>query len=368
MEKIKPYYCPIPGPNGGPNEESRSSFLTGTQLQEYLTPRENHDLFTGSTEEYMDHFHEVSTTKYPGRLIDLFGGHHYWDDRHYAVLKDIDPSLVSPTEYEKFMCRFAFFFAGYYNIAEFVAPFTLDKERCKNMSKIQACKAKIPYLFDCPNEQWKYIFTDVSVVYGGNRKWITGLTDLVHQPCHEDHDCLQGEGKGDLLPPEVRTLPLLPGSFICPIVQPRTIYFGHPKCEWEIRKGDCLYFSGISPHGGITYKDYCGSMRPAVHGHLDLKSLKRSNDVLGIDNPPAYETPEHKYQQNALTVQQEEEVGQQEEETEEEEEQYTREQVMRMNAQQLKEIYKKNSWKNYKNKQQARKTILAYSKIIKDDF
>jgi hypothetical protein len=256
------------------------------------------------------------------------------------------------------------------------------------MSKIQACRAKIPYLFDCPNEQWKYVFTDVSVVYGGNRKWITGLTDLVHQPCHKDHDdCLQGEGKGDLLPPEVKTLPPLPGSFICPIV----------KCEWEIRKGGCLYFSGISPHGGITHKDYCGSMRPAVHGHLDLKSLKRSNDVLGIDNPPAYyETPEHKYQQNALlTVQQEEEVleeqgpalqqeveldelmgevepslGQQEEETEEEEEQYTREQVMlRMNAQQLKEIvYKKNSWKNYKNKQQARKTILAYSKIIKDDF
>ncbi len=114
-------------------------------------------------------------------------------------------------------------------------------------------------------------------------------------------------------------------------------------------------------------------MRPAVHGHLDLKSLKRTNDVLGIDHPPAYETPEHNYQQNALLVQEEEEevleeqrpFQQQEDEVDEqlgEVEQYTRKQVMRMNAQQLKDIFNKNSWKNYKNTQQARKTILAFYK------
>jgi hypothetical protein len=218
-------------------------------------------------------FHDKTVEPPPGHSIDFGYAEYNFDDRCYEYLPSDMYPQIDKESHRLAMVRFFYLLTAYLNMADQTAFTLFDVEEVKanlarhNNSPPQGMiPLSIPLI---PNPSVHLAFYEISLLFGGHCMLSDPDLTPVHQICHKD-----GETKDNL----VRDNPRLvgkhkPGSFIIPLIDPRSIYVCTPMLQAEAEWGQFIVFHGALPHGGMTYKaSMAGNdWKPAIHGHLDSK-------------------------------------------------------------------------------------------------
>jgi hypothetical protein len=206
----------------------------------------------------------------PGSHINYGYNDYIFDDRSYEYLPSpINYADLAIEKHRLTMVRLFFFLVVMNNISDQAAYQILDMVQLLHLFSSTGQLSSFPVM-ENPNTHLH--FYEVSLLFGGHCMNETEGMACIHQICHMDVADLDTDDSRLLFKGKQ-----LPGSFILPLENQRTIYVHTPQNQVTVKKGQVLYFDGDLPHGGITYlvEGDGTDWYPAIHGHIDSTLMKR---------------------------------------------------------------------------------------------
>ena len=217
----------------------------------------------------------------PGHAINFGKETYNYDDRCYEYLPSDSYQELDAVLHQRAMTRFFYLLTAYLNMASETAATVLDLAKVE--ANLASRKPPLPTGFpECNNNSAHLSFFEISLLFGGHCMAEDTSAMPVHQICHKD-----GETKDNLVNENFRLKGLhKPGSFILPLEDERTIYVCTPMMQVSAGKGQCIWFHGALPHGGMTYKASVDGFdwKPAIHGHLDSSHHCREQGYFDFSN------------------------------------------------------------------------------------
>jgi hypothetical protein len=254
---------------------------------DYCVVPYDYDEFIGDTYDgvvdrlKLCNFHDEDIPNPPGKHIDFGHQNYNYDDRAYEYLPSQNYPEVDKEKHREAMVRFFYFLASWLNIAEEAGSMVFDLESAKQ-HYIASSNKLVGLPPSMKNKAAHLYLNEISLLFGGHCKMRNQEEDPIHQICHMDGQTIFGELERNK---ELKGKQM-PGSFIIPLEDYRSIYVVTPQTLVTVKRGQFLWFHGALPHGGITYKasKEGRDWHPAIHGHLDSIFHERKSGDLSFSN------------------------------------------------------------------------------------
>jgi hypothetical protein len=205
----------------------------------------------------------------PGHHINYGNVNCNYDDRSYEHLPSKHCNMLAKDMHMMAMVRAFFLLVACRNLAAGEAAYEIfDMETMESVcfqNKVLHCPVK-------KNPDAHLHLFELSLLFGGHCMMVADDQKSVDQICHCDIDGLQ----------EPETIKLfnniqMPGSFIVPLEDHRTMHHSTPQNQIPVKRGQLLWFDGTMAHGGTTHKatQEGNDWHPALHCHLDSNKFPR---------------------------------------------------------------------------------------------